>query len=774
MHGAKPYMIPRRLITQARMRGQFFLRRPLGAILIGLVLVARGHAQESSAGAAGTRQSKITGAEIQRNAANHRYTNRLIHSTSPYLLLHAHNPVDWYPWGDEAFEKARKENKPIFLSIGYFTCHWCHVMERESYSDQSVAAILNSDFVSIKVDREERPDIDRLYIAYVEATTGSAGWPLNVLLTPDRKPFFGATYYTPDQLKSLLQQVVDAWKKEPNAITQTAGRAAQQLMLIVNQQSFSTADLEPAVLDKAYERIASTYDATNGGFGGAPKFPRPVSLCFLLRYYVRTGRKEALGMTLNTLQAMERGGIHDQLGGGFHRYSTGTSWLVPHFEKMLYDQAQLAITYTEAYQITHDPFYANTTRNILDFVIGEMEQPRGGFASALDADSQIAVGKEETSEGAFYVWSAKQVENTVGTPDNEVFGYAYGIEPNGNVPRHQDVRGELKGKNVLYEAHSTEETAKKFHISVELTAEKLTAGRKRLLAARAGRPRPPLDDKIITAWNGLLISALARASQGLDEPRYLKRAQATVQFLKASLYDPKTGKLWRSYRASAPSVDGFLDDYTDLISGLLDLYQAGFDVNWLNWAITLQEKQDHLFWDDKSGGYFDVGASDSSLLSRTREGYDGVEPAPNSTAAMNLLRLAQFTDRSDWRVKAQKTMSAFAARLQSDPEAVPALASAVDFHLAPKKQILIAGDPKSQDTRELLRQVNSRFLPNKILILADGGAGQQELARWLPFVQGARRTKDHATAYICENYVCKLPTTDPQVVARLLETAGPK
>jgi uncharacterized protein YyaL (SSP411 family) len=697
------------------------------------------------------------------------YTNRLIHAKSPYLLLHAHNPVDWYPWSEEAFEKARKENKPIFLSIGYFTCHWCHVMERESYSDPSVAAILNSDFVSIKVDREERPDIDRLYIAYVEATTGSAGWPLNVLLTPDRKPFFGGTYYTPDQLKSLLQQVGAAWKREPDSITQTAGRAAQQLTEIVSRQPFATVDLQPAILDKAYERIASTYDPTKGGFGGAPKFPRPVTLCFLLRYHVRTGKHEALGMTLNTLRAMERGGIHDQLGGGFHRYSTDTNWLVPHFEKMLYDQGQLAITYTEAYQITHDPFYANTTRNILDFVLREMEQPRGGFASAEDADSQIATGKPETSEGAFYVWSAKQIGSVVGKPDDEVFNYAYGVESGGNVPARQDVRGELKGKNVLYEAHSTEETAKKFHISVEQTAEKLTAGRKALLAARARRPRPPLDDKIITAWNGMMISALAGASQVLDEPHYLEHAQATAEFLKANLYDSKSGKLWRSYRAGAPSVDGFLDDYTDLISGLLDLYQAGFDIRWLTWAVSLQEKQDHLFWDDKDGGYFDVDASDSSLLSRTREGYDGVEPAPNSTSAMNLLRLTQFTDRADWRDKAQRTISAFAARLQSDPEAVPALASALDFRLAPTKQILIAGDPKSRDTRELLRQVNSRFLPNKILLLADGGAGQQQLARWLPFVQGAHRTKDRATAYVCENYVCKLPTTDPQVVAHLLD-----
>jgi len=642
-------------------------------------------------------------------------------------------------------------------------------MEKESYSDASVAAILNQHFVSIKVDREERPDIDRLYIAYVEATTGSAGWPLNVLLTPDRKPFFGGTYFPADQLKSLLQKVADEWNKRHDAITQTAGRSAQQLIEIVSKQPQSSGELQPTILDQAYKQIASTFDSANGGFGGAPKFPRPVILCFLLRYYARTGQPDGLEMALKTLHAMERGGINDQLGGGFHRYSTGATWLVPHFEKMLYDQAQLAIVYTEAYQITHDRFYANTTRNILDFVLREMQQPRGGFASAEDADSPIAQGSRESSEGVFYIWSAAEIEGVLGKQDAAVFEYAYGVEPGGNVPERQDVRGELKDKNVLYEAHSTEETAKKFGLTIEQITAKLTAARRALFDARAIRPRPPLDDKIVTAWNGMMISALSRASQALDAPRYLQRAQATAKYLETHLYDSKTGELWRSYRAGGPSVKGFLDDYTDLIAGLLDLYQAGFDVHWLQWAVSLQEKQDQLFRNAKDGGYFDAASSDPSLLSRTRDSYDGAEPSPNSTGAMNLLRLAQFTDRVEWRDTAQKTLSAFAALLQSTPEAVPALSSALDFRLAQTKQILIAGDPASQDTRELLRQVNIRFLPNKILLLADGRAGQQQLARWLPFVAGAHPMKDRATAYVCENYICKLPTTAPDVMARLLD-----
>jgi len=710
-----------------------------------------------------------SGGPAQESPGAVRYTNRLIREKSPYLLLHAHNPVDWYPWGNEAFARASKENKPIFLSIGYFTCHWCHVMEKESYSDPSVAAILNEYFVSIKVDREERPDIDRLYIAYVEATTGSAGWPLNVFLTPDRKPFFGGTYFAPDQLKSLLRQVADAWSKQRDSIIQTAGHAAQQLVQIVSQQPVGKGDLQAGVLDQAYKSIASSYDTTNGGFGGAPKFPRPAALAFLLRYYARSGQPQALDMTLKTLQAMERGGIHDQLGGGFHRYSTGADWLVPHFEKMLYDQAQLAIAYTEAYQIKHDLFYANTIRSIPEFTLREMQKPSGGFASAQDADSQISRGNPTTSEGAFYIWTANEIKDILGTPDGAIFAYAYGVEGAGNIPARQDIRGELKGKNILYEAHSTEETAKKFGLTVEQTGEKLTAGRKILFEARSRRPQPPLDDKIVTAWNGMMISALARTNQALDEPRYLERAEATAKFLETHLYDPKTGRLWRSYRAGSSSVDGFLDDYADLISGLLDLYEADFDVHWLTWAAALQEKQDQLFGDLQVGGYFDTSPSDPSLLTRTRESYDGAEPSPNSTSAMNLLRLAQFADNAQWRRRGDNALSAFTARLQSEPDSMPALASALDFRLAQTKQIVIAGSPGAPDTLALLKLVNGRFLPNKILLLADGGPGQQELAQWLPFISGVRPKQGRATAYICENYACKLPTNDPQVVAHLLD-----
>jgi uncharacterized protein YyaL (SSP411 family) len=716
----------------------------------------------------GQRQDSQKPALSPLGARPPQYTNRLIHEKSPYLLLHAHNPVDWYPWGEEAFKKAKNENKPIFLSIGYFTCHWCHVMEKESYSDPSVAAILNKYFVSVKVDREERPDVDRLYIAYVEATTGSAGWPLNVFLTPDRRPFLGGTYFPPDELKQLLEKVAQAWATQRDRITKTAGRAGEQLALMVTNRAKTPSKLEVQALDTTYQQIAATYDHMNGGFGAAPKFARPVLLNYLLRDYARTGNRSALDMTLNTLRAMKRGGIHDQLGGGFHRYSTASTWRVPHFEKMLYDQAQLAVVYTEAFQITHDPVFETTTQDILEFTIREMQQPGGGFASALDADSPLPGKKGETAEGAYYVWTEEEIENVLGERNAAVFGYAYGVERPGNVPLALDIRGELKGKNVLYESQSTEDTARRFHLTVAQTAGILGASRKALFDARARRPHPPIDDKIVTAWNGMMVSALAQASQAFDDKSYLEQAEATAEFIEAHLYDAKSGKLWRSFRAGGPSVDGFLDDYTDLISGLIDLYQTGFNVHWLEWAVRLQERQDRLFADPKEGGYFDASGADPDLLARTREAYDGAEPSPNAMAAMNLLRLAQITGREDWKAEAGMTLQAFGARIEMAGESVPAFASALDFQLARTKQILIAGSPGADDTDELLRQVNERFLPNKILLLADGGAGQKRLAQWLPFVAGAHRVGGQATAYICENYVCKLPTTDPHVVGQLL------
>ncbi len=725
-------------------------------------------------------QASIQGKETTANRSpetknQHPFTNRLIHEKSPYLLLHAHNPVDWYPWGDEAFAKAKRENKPIFLSVGYYTCHWCHVMERESYANPATAELFNRWFVSIKVDREERPDIDNEYMSFVEATTGSGGWPMNVFLTPDLKPFFGGTYFPPDDrrgqtgLRTLLPRIADVWSKQREDIMHSADSITQKLQQAVNSGVGGGGPLQANLLDKTYEQIRLSYDPANGGFGGAPLFPRPVVPNFLLRYWSRTGKKEALDMVLNNLHSMSGGGVHDQIGGGFHRYSTDGRWRVPHFEKMLYDQAQLATLYTEAYQATNDSFYANVARNILDFALREMRSPEGAFYSALDADSPLEKGKPEHGEGVFYVWTAQEIKRVSGNEAASIFEFRYGAEAGGNVPSGQDIEGWLKGKNVLYESHSLAETAKKFGKTEAQASQILNDAKQKLFTQRSLRPRPPVDTKIITSWNGLMISALAKASEALDEPKYLEAANRAKSFLQAHAYQPSAGKLKRRYRAGSADIDGYLDDYTFLTQGLLDLYEASFDVRLLSLAVQLQQAQDRLFWDEKQGAYFTTSGQDGSILLRTGEAYDGVEPSPNSVGAMNLLRLWQLTDKQEYKDKADRTLAAFGSGLEQRPEAMPYMMSALDFSLAKHRQIVIAGVPGAADTRALLRLVWQRYIPNRVLLLADGAEGQKQLAHWLPLLANVTRKQGRATAYICENYVCNLPTADPPTVARLLD-----
>jgi hypothetical protein len=686
--------------------------------------------------------------------------------------------VDWFPWGQEAFDKARQEQKPIFLSVGYSTCHWCHVMERESFSDPGSAEIMNRDFISIKVDREERPDIDQIYMSFVQATTGSGGWPMSVFLTPNLKPFFGGTYFPKDDgfgragFRTVLLRVAEAWREKRGDIVKSADRVTGALQGFVNAEPGSKSVLQETLLHDTYKRIAAGYDSTHGGFGAAPKFPRPVVFNFLFRYYARAGNKPALEMSLATLRAMAQGGIHDHIGGGFHRYSTDERWHVPHFEKMLYDQAQLASSYLDAYQITHDPFFAEVARDILDYALRDMRGPSGGFYSAEDADSLLEAGKSEHAEGAFYVWTADELKKSLGADVAAIFSFHYGVEPAGNVPPRQDIQGELRGRNILIVRHSVAETAQKFALSAGEAKQVLAAARDKLFQVRSARPRPFRDDKVLTAWNGLMISSLARAAQVLDDPRYLEAARAAAAFLRLRLYDDKTGALKRRYRSGSAEIHGFVDDYAFLIQGLLDLYEASFNVKWLSWAIRLQEKQDELFWDKQHGGYFSTSGRDPLVLLRMKDAYDGAEPAPNSVSAMNLLRLWQMTDRAPWREKAEKTFAAFASRLEKNPEAAPQLAAAVDFSLSKPKQIVIAGQPEAADTKTLLGLVHQRYIPNKILILADGAQGQKQVAQWLPFLEGVTRKQGRATAYICENYVCKLPTNDPKVVARLLGQTG--
>lgn len=718
----------------------------------------------------------VSGVRVETVNGQRRYINRLTHEKSPYLLQHADNPVDWFPWGQEAFDKARRDGKPIFLSVGYSTCHWCYVMESESFSDPAIAAIMNEHFVSIKVDREERPDIDRVYMSFVQATTGSGGWPMTVFLTPDLKPFYGGTYYPPDDrygrrgLRTLLQRLHEAWTGQRNQIVESAEKATRFLQAQVSAAAApAAAKLGLSVLDQTYGQIKGSYDPKQGGFGSAPKFPRPVVLNFLMRYYARTRDKVALEMTLHTLQAMARGGMHDHLGGGFHRYSTDASWHVPHFEKMLYDQAQLAIAYSDAYQITKEPFFAEITRDILDYVLRDMHGSEGGFYSAENADSPIERGKPDLAEGAFYVWTASQIRDILGDNRAALFNFHYGVEPSGNVPAQQDIQGELKGKNVLIVRHTLAETAAKFKRSESDVLAALDEAREKLAAARAGRPRPSLDDKVLVAWNGLMISAFARAAQVLDEPRYLAAARAAAGFIKPRMYDASTNLLKRRYRDGHVDIDAVLEDYAFLIQGLLDLYETSFELKWLSWAVRLQEQQDTLFWDNKAGGYFSTRPQASHILVRMKDDYDGAEPSPNSVAAMNLLRLWQMTDRQELRKKADATFAALADRLGPQGAAVPQLVAAFDFSLSKPKQIIIAGDPGASDTRAMLRLVHDRFIPNKILLLADGGPGQQQLAQWLPFMKSVSRKGGRATAYICENYVCQLPTADLHVTAQLLD-----
>jgi len=710
--------------------------------------------------------------EMKTESGEYRYTNRLLNEKSPYLIQHAHNPVDWYPWGDEAFEKARKENKPIFLSIGYSTCHWCHVMEHESFENPETAKIMNEHFVNIKVDREERPDVDRVYMTYVQATTGGGGWPMSVWLTPDLKPFIGGTYYPPEDrwgqmgFPKLLNRISDGWRDDRARIIAAGDEVTRQLREHVASRPPAAGELEESVLEKGYEQIKSSYEPLYGGFGGAPKFPRTVSLNLMLRYYSRSGAQDALDMTLFTLRKMADGGIYDHLGGGFHRYSTDTRWHVPHFEKMLYDQAQLVWSYLEAFQITKEQEFADVAHGILRYVLRDMTGGQGQFFSAEDADSPLPNNPDEHAEGAFYVWEKSEIDGDLTKEQAGVFSFFYGVEKEGNV--QSDPHGEFPNKNILIVSHTVDETAKKFGLSGEAVKAVLVEARQKLFGVRGKRPRPHLDDKTLTAWNGLMISAFARAYQVLGNSEYLEAAEKAAAFIRRNLYNEENQILLRRYRAGAAAIDGYVDDYAFLIQALIDLYEASFDINHLTWAIELQVKQNALFGDAQHGGYFSTTGTDSSVLLRMKEDYDGAEPSPNSVAALNLLRLAQMTGRKEFRETAERAFGAFSARLEQAPSAMPQMLVALDYHLSKPKQIVIAGKIGEPGTESMLKVARAPFIPNKILLLADGGPGQKKLGESLEFLKTVKAIDGKATAYVCENYVCQLPTSDPEVMAKLL------
>ena len=724
--------------------------------------------------------------------------NRLAHEKSPYLLQHAHNPVDWYPWGDEAFAKARRENKPIFLSVGYSTCHWCHVMAHESFESEEVAAIMNREFVNIKVDREERPDVDRVYMTFVQATTGGGGWPMSVWLTPDLKPFVGGTYFPPEErygqpgFKKVLERIATAWKENHENILEQGGKIVAAL-----QESQSAAkgeaQIDAATLEAAYRQIDRSYDPKEGGFGNAPKFPRPVTFNFLTRFYARDPKsdsgKQALEMALLTLRKMAAGGMHDHIGGGFHRYSVDRYWHVPHFEKMLYDQAQLAVAYLDAFQITRDTQYESVVRGVLDYVARDMTSKEGGFFSAEDADSPVVAGigdpgHGKTAEGAFYVWTKKEIDEALGDAA-EIFDFHYGVQTHGNAPEGSDPHDEFRGKNILIARHTISQTTQRFRStgilpvgpagvspadseSEQAVRDLLKQSREKLLAIRVKRPRPHLDDKIIAAWNGLMISAYARAAQVLDDSRYLEIATRAANFLRRNLYEQKSKLLYRNYREGRSDIEGFADDYAFVIKALLDLYEASFDIEWLKLAVQLQETQDRLFFDEKNGGYFSTSGKDASVFLRMKDDNDGAEPAASSVAALNLLRLSQVRDDPQLTERARKTIDAFAATLSHFPSAMPQMLVALDFSLSKPRQIVIAGKKDAPETKALLKEVRRHFLPKTILLLADGSDGQKFLGEKNEAIRAMATVEGKSAAYVCENFTCKAPVTDPKALSELV------
>ena len=692
------------------------------------------------------------------------YTNHLAKEKSPYLQLHAHNPVDWYPWGDEAFRKAKEENKPIFLSIGYATCHWCHVMEQESFSDPLIGEMMNATFVSIKVDREERPDIDSVYMTVSQMLTGGGGWPLNILMTPDKKPFFAATYIPKEDrfgragLLTFIPKVAREWREKHEEL---AG-SAEQITAAVRQNTSGAAggDLTKATLTEAYGQLASRFDPVRGGFLPAPKFPSPHQLLFLLRYWKRTGDSKALTIVEKTLDAMRGGGIFDQIGFGFHRYSTDPQWLVPHFEKMLYDQAMLAMAYTEAYQATHKAEYRTTAERVFEYVLRDMRAPNGGFYSAEDADS-------EGKEGKFYLWREAEIRSFLGD-DADLSIAAYGVEKGGNF--HGD-EGEVHA-NILHVAKTSAEIASERKLPQRDVEQRLESARRKLFAAREKRVHPPKDDKILTDWNGLMIAALAQAAQVFDRPDYDVAARRAAGFLLTTMRT-KDGRLLHRFRDRDAAIAGKLDDYAFLTWGLLNVYESSFEVRYLQAAIDLQRVTLQHFGDAKGGGFFLTADDAEQLLARPKESYDGAIPSGNSAELLNLIRIGRITGDPSYEATAGKLMRAFSAGVARAASAHTALLLGLDFALGPSFEIVLAGRRDATDLKRLRTVLADQFLPNKVVLFRPTGEEEPPVTAIAAFTKRQVAIRNKATAYVCTNYVCKLPTNDPAAMVKLL-TGAPR
>ncbi len=681
-----------------------------------------------------------------------RKPNRLIHEKSPYLLQHAYNPVDWYPWGEEAFAKAKKERKPIFLSVGYSTCHWCHVMERESFEDQEVADLLNQHFVSIKVDREERPDVDHLYMLVCQMLTKRGGWPLTVLLTPEQKPFFAGTYfpkharYGQPGLLDVLNTIADKWANQYEEVSEIS----EQILEAVKTHLDTTERgyLDPTILDKGFEQFVTQFDERYGGFGDAPKFPRPHDFLFLLRYYKQTKNKRALEMVTTTLDIIRRGGIFDQLGYGFARYSVDREWLVPHFEKMLYDQALLALAYLEAYQVTKDEKYAQVAREIFTYVLRDLTSEEGGFYSAEDADS-------EGVEGKFYVWTPEEVKKVLGEEEGTLFCQCYDVTPGGNFEDDTSILNQL--------GVDLSAIARKRNLSLDELEERLAKAREQLFAYREQRVHPHKDDKILTSWNGLMIAALARGARVLDNPDYRVAAERAYRFIM-NFVRREDGRLLARYRDGEAKYLAYLDDYAYLTWGLTELYEATFQPEYIEQAISLTKEMIELFQDEENGGFFFNGKDAEQLVSRPKELYDGATPSGNSVAAYNLIRLAKLTADQQLLEEADQQLKAFANTVAKAPTGYSFFLMAMQFAFGPTKEIVISGDPTHVKTKEMMKQIQQTYLPDAVVALAP----KEGDGRWFPLVDGKQHKAEETAVYLCENYSCQRPITETKELMQSL------
>jgi uncharacterized protein YyaL (SSP411 family) len=685
--------------------------------------------------------------------------NRLVFEKSPYLLQHARNPVDWYPWGPEAFERARAEEKPVFLSIGYSTCHWCHVMEHESFEDAEVAKLLNEVFVCVKVDREERPDIDDVYMQVTQAMTGSGGWPMTVILTPDKEPFFAGTYFPKrgrfgrKGLMELVPEIAAVWRERREDVV----KSARQITTVVRDSAAEQpAELAPEVLTRGRDQLAGRYDAAHGGFGDAPKFPVPHQLLFLLQHHQRTRDPLALEMVERTLAAMRSGGIYDHVGFGFHRYSTDAIWLVPHFEKMLYDQALHVMAYTAAWQVTGKAEYRATAEEIVAYVLRDLADERGGFHSAEDADS-------EGEEGRFYLWTRPEVLAVLGAEEGRLFARVYEITEEGNY--HDEASGQRDGRSIPFLARTLASWAAELATSEPELRARLERAREKLLAARGERVRPLKDDKVLTDWNGLMIAALARAGAAFDEPRYVAAARAAADFALAELRGDD-GRLLKRWRAGEAAFAGTLDDHAFLVWGLIELHQAAFEPRDLAVALELDAVMRAHFTDAEHGGFFTTADDAEELLFRHKSVYDGALPSGNSVAAWNLVRLARLTGRTELEEAAERTLACFGSAART-PMAHTVWLLALDGALGPSFEVVVAGDPAAADTRALLRAFQERYLPHLVLLLRPDGEAPA-IAELAPFTRDQTSRAGKATAYVCRDHACRAPTTDvAQALANL-------